>query len=159
MPLPTLRNTLTVGDVAPDFQTTDQDGTTRTLQDYQDSWLLLYFYPHDNTPGCTKHACELRDHYDSLKHLVQVVGVSDGKAASHADFIARNRLPFSLLSDPGHRITKAYRANRLVPKRVSYLIDPQGIIRGIFTKQRATQHVAEARQEAEQLVGTIFNAA
>ena len=148
---------LHVGDKAPDFEAVDQSGEPRRLADYLDSWLLLYFYPKDNAPGCTRHACALRDHYDSIKHLVKVVGVSGDSAESHTRFIARHDLPFTLLSDPGRHITKRYGAAKLIPNQISYLIDPTGTVRGIFTRRR--NQVADALGEAEQLMGTIFQAA
>lgn len=153
------RSSLRIGQVAPDFAAPDQEGTVRTLGEYRDSWLLLYFYPGDNTPGCTTQACSLRDHYQSLQPLLQVVGVSHDSAETHASFITQHRLPFSLLSDPSRKLALKYGVGGFFPKRVSFLIDPQGIIRAITAKRRATTHTREVMAEAEALIGTIFKAA
>lgn len=153
------RSPLRIGQAAPDFAAPDQEGTVRRLADYRDSWLLLYFYPGDNTPGCTTQACSLRDHYASLRPMLEVVGVSHDAAETHADFITQHRLPFSLLSDPSRKLALRYGVGGWFPKRVSFLIDPQGTIRSITAKRRAPTHVTEVMAEAEALIGTIFKAA
>ena len=91
---------LTVGTLAPDFALVDQQGETRRLEDYRGQWLVLYFYPKDDTPGCTKEACAFRDGYLQLRGLgAEVIGVSLDSTASHAEFAAKYKLPFPLLAE------------------------------------------------------------
>jgi len=103
--------TLKKGDPAPHFEGVDQDGKTVKLTDFKGKKLILYFYPKDNTPGCTAEACNLNDHYETwLNRGYQVVGVSPDSAASHQKFIAKYGLKFTLLSDPEHRMMELYGA-------------------------------------------------
>ncbi len=96
---------------APDFALQDSDGTTRNLGDYRGKWLVLYFYPKDETPGCTTEACSLRDARDDIMALgAEVVGVSRDDASSHEKFKAHHSLSFTLLSDPDHTVMDAYGA-------------------------------------------------
>lgn len=96
---------------APDFSLSDQDGNTRTLKDFTGSWLVLYFYPKDDTPGCTTEACSLRDARDDIADLgAQIVGISKDDASSHDKFKAKHSLNFTLLSDPEGRTIEAYGA-------------------------------------------------
>ena len=152
------RSPLTIGQNAPEFIAPDQHGETRTLADFRDGWLLLYFYHGDNTPGCTTQACTLRDHYRSLQPQLEVLGVSQDSSDSHAAFIRSHKLPFDLLSDPSRRIALSYGVGGWFPKRVSYLIGPDGVIRGIYSKRRATKHVEEVLADAENILETIFAA-
>lgn len=97
-----------VGDRAPDFSVKNTDGVTRSLKDYK-GWLALYFYPRDDTPGCTKEACSLRDGYAKLKKAgIQVVGVSFDDQESHQKFTSKYELPFELLSDTDKKVARAY---------------------------------------------------
>jgi thioredoxin-dependent peroxiredoxin len=99
------------GRKAPAFALPDQDGRIHRLRDYAGRPLILYFYPKDDTPGCTKEACGFRDAWDDLRALgVEVLGVSGDDAESHQRFAAKYRLPFTLLSDPGHEVMRAYGA-------------------------------------------------
>lgn len=96
---------------APDFKLTDQDGHSRSLNDFAGKWLVLYFYPKDDTPGCTIEACSLRDARDGLAELgAEVVGVSKDDASSHDKFKAKHSLNFTLLSDPDAQTIEAYGA-------------------------------------------------
>ena len=118
---------------APDFSLTDQDGNTKTLGDFAGLWLVLYFYPKDDTPGCTVEACSLRDAYDELIDLgAQVVGVSKDDEESHRKFKAKHKLNFTLLSDPTGKTIEAYGAwgpkmfGKLGIQRKTFLINPEG---------------------------------
>src|SRR3990170_8528971 len=103
-----MANKLKAGDTAPDFSALDQKGELHSLQDHKGKWLLLYFYPKDNTPGCIKEACSFRDHYAELKKKVAIVGISGDSVKSHANFSGKYHLPFPLLADPERKIIKAY---------------------------------------------------
>jgi thioredoxin-dependent peroxiredoxin len=97
------------GSEAPSFNAIDQNGNTISSADYQDKKLILYFYPKDNTPGCTKEACNLRDNYDELKNKnYEIVGVSADTSAKHLNFIAKYDLPFSLIADTDKEVIKAF---------------------------------------------------
>lgn len=123
---------------APEFSCADKDGKLHTLADYAGSWLVVYFYPRDDTPGCTVEACEFRDSYERLQVLgINVLGVSRDTAKSHANFAQKHALPFPLLSDPDHVMIDAFGAwgeKKFMGKifdgimRKTYIIDPQGMI-------------------------------
>ncbi|MEO8168588.1 MAG: peroxiredoxin [bacterium] len=129
---------LNVGDLAPDFIATLTTGETISLNDYRGKKIVvLFFYPKDFTSGCTKQVCSFRDNYDQLlKYDVQLLGVSGDSENSHQEFVRRHNLPFPLISDRDKSIARAYRtSNRfmgLLPgsKRVTYVIDKKGRIRG-----------------------------
>jgi len=131
-------------DKAPDFVAQDQNGQSHSLQDYANQWLFLYFYPKDFTSGCTAEACALRDNFSELKKYCQVVGVSADSAASHKKFQAKHELPFTLLADLGREMMKSYGANGIIfPKRVSFLIDPRGIVRKIYSPVKPAEHALQ----------------
>ena len=120
---------------AADFSLTDQDGVTKTLQDYAGKWLVLYFYPKDDTPGCTVEACSLRDANDELIDLgANVVGISKDDTDSHRKFKAKHKLNFTLLSDPEGKTIEAYGAwgKKMFGKegilRKTFIINPEGEI-------------------------------
>ncbi|KAA9339597.1 peroxiredoxin [Hymenobacter busanensis] len=148
---------LQVGDPAPDFTLTTTDGTPFRLADQRGRSVVLYFYPKDDTPGCTAQACSFRDQYEEFQDLgAEVVGISSDDEASHQKFTKKHRLPFPLLADAGGQVRKLYEVPRallgLLPGRVTYVIDPEGTIRYIFNSlQRATDHVAEAKKMLQQL--------
>jgi len=107
--LQTTMSELKEGSEAPSFNAIDQNGNTISSADYQDKKLILYFYPKDNTPGCTKEACNLRDNYDELKNEnYEIVGVSADTSAKHLNFIAKYDLPFSLIADTDKEVIKAF---------------------------------------------------
>lgn len=144
---------LRAGDRAPDFELPDDSGRKVRLTDLlRDGPLILYFYPADFTPVCTREACMFRDaHQDLAARNVRVVGVSAGAAGTHARFRERCRLPFSLLSDPGKRVARAYGARGplgLWVKRISYLIGPDGEVldaaRGDYSLGGHREFVARA---------------
>lgn len=142
---------LNVNDPAPDFSGLDQNGLTHSLIDYRGRWLLLYFYPKDNTPGCTKEACQFRDHLPALGKFLQVLGVSVDSVKSHQQFTQKYHLSFPLLADESKTIVKAYRVwapkkfmgrEFLGTHRVSFLITPQSKIAKIYPKVNPIDHAA-----------------
>jgi peroxiredoxin Q/BCP len=135
---------LLLNQTAPNFVALDQNGQTHTLEQYQGSWVLLYFYPKDNTPGCTKEACSFRDAYVELKKKLVLLGVSADSQASHQKFAQKFSLPFPLLVDDKKKIIQAYGADGLImPKRVSFLINPQGKIFKIYEKVAVSEHAQQ----------------
>ena len=144
---------LAVGQKAPDFEGRTQDGSSLRLSDYRGQYVALYFYPEDDTPGCTTQACNLRDGYGRLQDTgIAVIGVSDDDADSHADFAEKHDLPFPLVADPDRDILDAYGVygerqmfgnTFLGTKRTTYLIDPQGIIRHVFKRPKTDAHADE----------------
>ncbi|MFO1519338.1 MAG: peroxiredoxin [bacterium] len=144
--------TLSEKDKAPDFSAKDQQGKVRSLSDYRGKWLLLYFYPKDDTFFCTKEACGFRDSFAELKGKVEVLGVSRDSVESHAKFAGKFALPYPLLSDADKKIIKAYGANGfLFTKRISYLIDPQGKIAKVYPSVSASSHAREVLKDFEAL--------
>ncbi len=144
---------LQAGDKAPAFDTEDQSGARHSLFDATDGkWLLLYFYPEDDTPGCTTEACGLRNVYADLKDSVVILGVSGDSAESHQKFIEKYQLPFSLLIDPESKIRDAYGANGILfPKRVSFLIDDQGTIQKVYESVKPEEHAQEILKDIQDL--------
>jgi thioredoxin-dependent peroxiredoxin len=138
-----------VGQPAPPFALKDQNGTIHRLADYAGKWLVVYFYPKDDTPGCTKEACHFRDDITQLHALgVQVVGISLDSAESHERFAKKFSLPFTLLADDGGTIAKRYAAYWSlffikVARRHTFIIDPAGRIAKIYRKVDPDTHSAE----------------
>lgn len=129
---------------APDFALPDQNGTMHSLQDYKGKWVLVYFYPKDDTPGCTKEACSMRDHYAELQKVVTVLGISSDSVESHKQFIEKYQLPFTLLADQEKKVIKEYGAEGTpFTKRISYLINPVGIITKTYPNVQPDQHAEE----------------
>ena len=141
------------GDTAPDFEAPIQGGGTVRLSDYAGQHLALFFYPRDNTPGCTTQACNLRDHLADLQAAgVAVVGVSPDGVASHEKFAARFNLPFPLLADPDKVIINAYGVwgeknmygrKTFGLKRTTFLIGPDGTIEKVFKRPKVMRHAEE----------------
>ena len=144
---------LQVGDTAPDFTLLDQHGASHTLSDYTGRWVLLYFYPKDNTPGCTKEACMLRDTFPRFETLhTEVFGISKDSVASHTSFAEKHNLPFKLLADEDKQVLEQYGVwgeKKMMGKtyqgtmRTSFLIDPDGIIQKIYEKVKPEVHAEE----------------
>lgn len=138
------------GDKAPDLTLPDQHGQPRRLSDlWSKGPVVLYFYPKDETAGCTAEACSFRDRYETFKEAgAEVVGVSSDGVESHKSFAAHHRLPFVLLADTKGELEKAFGVKRtlgLIKGRVTFVIDRQGIIRMVFDSQlRPTAHIGEA---------------
>lgn len=139
---------LKVGDEAPELELPDDTGRTVRLSDHRGEWVVLFFYPADDTPGCTAEACEFRDVHKELVDMgAAVYGVSRDGVKSHAAFRKRHKMPFALLSDEEGRALKDYHAYGLFthPKRVTYVIDPDGVVADIYESQiRAKQHAHRA---------------
>lgn len=141
---------LKVGDRVADFALPDQEGKTVSLPELLAAGcLVLYFYPNDDTPGCTAEACSFRDEHQELAEAgACVVGVSSDDVESHRRFAEKHRLPFRLLSDRGGELRKRFGVPRtlgLIDGRVTYVIDSQGVVRHIFNSQlRTRKHVEEA---------------
>jgi len=138
------------GAPAPEFALEDQNGKRVALADFRTRKnVVLYFYPKDDTPGCTKEACTFRDQYEDFRAAgAEVIGISSDSASSHRAFAAKHELPFTLLSDPGGKLRAAFGVPAtlgLLPGRVTYVIDKQGVIRHAFNSQlNPTRHVSEA---------------
>lgn len=142
-----------VGDLAPDFTLPDEAGDPIQLKDLKGQHVILYFYPKDDTPGCTKQACAFRDAKTRVaKAKAVVIGVSMDNAASHEKFIAKYDLPFTLLSDTDAAVCKAYgvyKEKNMYGKkywgieRSTFLIDPQGKLKAVFRKVKVDDHLEE----------------
>ena len=148
--------TVKVGDKAPDFTLNDQRGKSVHLGDFRGrNAVVLYFYPKDDTPGCTKEACAFRDQYEDFKDAgAEVIGVSSDSEEKHAKFVEKYHLPFTLVADRGGAVRKQYGVPAtlgLLPGRVTFVIDRDGVVRHVFNSQfQATQHVSEALQTLRQ---------
>lgn len=134
---------LEINTPAPDFSLPDQNGTMHTLSAYKGQWVLVYFYPKDDTSGCTTEACNFRDKYDSLKQKLVILGISSDNQMSHKKFAEKYQLPFSILADTEKIVIKNYQAEGLLAKRISYLINPQGIITKTYPKVDPAIHAQE----------------
>jgi peroxiredoxin Q/BCP len=144
---------LQVGDTAPDFEVADQEGKLIRLSDFRGKKVVLYFYPKDNTPGCTAQACNLRDNYELLqKQGFVVLGVSSDGEKSHQKFITKFQLPFSLLADTEQKVATAYGVwveksmygrTYMGTARTTFVIDEQGQITEIISKVDTKNHVAQ----------------
>lgn len=145
--------TLKAGDVAPDFNVNDQDGNTVSLSDYKGKKVVLYFYPKDNTPGCTAESCNLRDNYSALQSAgYEVLGVSTDSEKSHQKFIEKQSLPFTLLADTEKEIHEKYGTwveksmygrTYMGTARKTFLIDENGTIEEIIEKVKTKDHAAQ----------------
>ena len=144
------KRSVEVGDPAPDFTLPAQSGEQVRLSDvWKRGPVVLYFYPKDETPGCTTEACTFRDSYEAFKEAgAEVVGVSSDSVTSHETFASKHRLPFILLADDGGRVRKEYGVKAtfgILPGRVTYVIDGEGMVRHVFSSQTGVQrHVHEA---------------
>lgn len=151
------RGRIEVGDVAADFTLPSQSGEMVSLhQLLAEKAVVLYFYPKDETPGCVAEACAFRDSYDVFRSAgAEVVGISSDSVTSHEAFASRHGLPFVLLSDRGGKVRKRYGVRPtlgLLPGRVTYVIDRQGVVRHVFSSQLdAERHVPEALATLDQI--------
>lgn len=150
-------NSLDEGQAAPDFKLLDQTGATHSLANYTGKWLVLYFYPKDDTPGCTKQACSFRDEYKVITaQNTQVLGISVDDQTSHAEFAQKYSLPFPLLADTNGEVAKSYQSlTSLGPlklaKRHTFIIDPAGNIQKIYRKVDVNNHSQEIISALQQL--------
>ena len=142
---------------APDFALFDQDGDKHKLSDYKGKWVLLYFYPKDNTTGCTKEACMIRDELPNFKKLKTIVlGVSADSVKSHKKFADKYGLPFTLLSDEDKKVLNKYGVwaeksmygrKYMGTLRTSFLIDPKGKIAKVYQKVKPETHAEEVKND------------
>lgn len=146
-----------VGDAAPTFKLRDAKNKPHLLTDYAGKWLVLYFYPKDDTPGCTKEACHFRDDLAQLQKLGgNVVGVSVDESGSHAEFAKKYNLPFPLLADIEGKVADSYGALTnlgimKIAKRYTFLIDPQGKIAKIYLSVDTSRHSQEIIEDLKKL--------
>lgn len=143
----------TPGTPAPDFALPDETGTLRRLADFRGQTIVLYFYPKDDTPGCTTEACNFRDDYSAYQQAgVTILGVSPDSPKSHAKFKQKFQLPFSLLADEDHAVCEAYGVwgqKKFMGKeymgvlRTTFIIDPEGKIKKVFENVKPAEHSAE----------------
>jgi peroxiredoxin Q/BCP len=146
-----------LGQSAPNFTLIDQHNAQHTLGDYQGQWVVLYFYPKDDTPGCTTEACSFRD---AINHIVAkraiVFGISLDDVESHQQFSKKNKLPFSILSDPGGKVAKQYDSLAdywivKFAKRNSFIVNPAGNIVKIYKGVDPQTHVQEVLKDLSAL--------
>ncbi|HEY0220635.1 MAG TPA: thioredoxin-dependent thiol peroxidase [Candidatus Paceibacterota bacterium] len=149
------------GSKAPDFKALDQNGKSHKLSDYMGKWILLYFYPKDDTPGCTKEACSIRDSWPDFKKLkLEVFGISIQDEKSHKKFSEKYDLPFTLLVDDDKKIVEKYGVwaeksmygrKYMGTLRNSYLVNPKGKIEKIYQKVNPVSHVEEVLEDLKKL--------
>ncbi|WP_029935238.1 peroxiredoxin [Thiomicrospira pelophila] len=157
LPLLAQANNLAVGDKAPDFKLINQHEETISLSDYRGQWVVLYFYPKNDTPGCTTEACSFRDNINALiAQQAVVLGVSVDNAESHKAFAEKYNLPFSLLSDPKAEVAANYGALLNLglikfAKRHSFIIAPDGGIAKIYRDVNPDNHVREVMADLKAL--------
>ncbi len=137
------------GDIVPDFKAKTQSGEKFELSNYLGKPLVIYFYPKDNTPGCTTQACSFRDQYQDFQDLgAEVIGVSGDSEESHDKFAQKHKLPFILLSDERKKIRNLFGVPThffgLLPGRVTYIIDKEGKIVSVFNSIKSTVHIEHA---------------
>ena len=148
---------ITVGQPAPEFELADQDGQLHSLEDYRDRWVVLYFYPKDDTPGCTTEACEFRDHIFAFREMnAQVLGVSLDDVESHKRFAENYSLPFPLLADTDGIAADAYGvktkfAGMTLARRETFIIDPAGNIAKHYEKVDPATHSTDVLTDLEAL--------
>lgn len=148
---------IVIGQAAPDFSLQDQNGTNRSLTDLRGHWLVLYFYPKDDTPGCTTEACQFRDDYVAVKQLGgEILGVSIDNRDSHAEFARKYQLPFPLLVDVDGRVAKQYGAlwgfwPLRITRRHTFIVDPQGRVAKIYRKVDPKTHSREVIADVQAL--------
>lgn len=147
-----------VGDVAPGFSLPDQHGQVHTLAEFSGKWLVLYFYPKDDTPGCTEEACAFRDDLHEIEDLgANVVGISVDDTGSHAEFAKKYHLPFPLLADSTAEVARRYGSLhdfRIIrfAKRYTFLIDPQGRIGKVYTDVETSRHSKQVIEDLKRLM-------
>jgi thioredoxin-dependent peroxiredoxin len=149
------------GSKAPEFTLPDQDGNPVSLSGFKGKYVVLYFYPKDNTHGCTKEACNFRDEFPLFKNLnAEIIGISTDSVKSHKKFAEKYNLPFTLLSDQDKDVVQQYGVWKeknlfgvisLGVKRTTYIIDKEGIIRKVFPKVKVDEHNREVEEALKEL--------
>ena len=152
---------LNVGDVAPDFTLPDQSGQEHSLSSYKGKWMLVYFYPKDDTPGCTKEACALRDNYPEFEKLdITVLGISIDSVKSHGKFSEKYSLPFTILADEEKKVVELYGVwglkkfmgrEYMGTNRMSFLIDAEGKIAKVYEKVKPAEHAQQVLNDLAEL--------
>ena len=151
----------TVGGQAPEFELADQTGQLHSLEDYRDQWVVLYFYPKDETPGCTTEACEFRDNIFAFRDLnAQILGVSLDDVESHRKFAENHSLPFPLLADVDGDAADAYGVKTrmfgmLVAKRQTFIVGPDGNIAKHYEKVKPAEHSAQVIEDLKALSAAL----
>lgn len=150
-----------VGTKAPSWKALDQNGEIRASKDYLGKWVILYFYPKDDTPGCTIEACSFRDGFADFKKAgIEVIGVSVDSEKKHKKFVEKYSLPFTLLVDEDKKIVEAYGVwgekkfmgrTYMGTSRVSYLINPEGKIAKVYEKVKPNEHANEVLRDVKEL--------
>ena len=141
--------TVTEGQPVPEFSLPDQDGATVSSSQLRGGWSVVYFYPKDDTPGCTAESCSFRDNFEAFTDAgARVIGISSDSVESHKAFANKHALPFTLLADTNGEVRKQFGVGKtlgLLPGRVTYVIDPEGIVRKVFSSQfKPKKHIEEA---------------
>ncbi len=153
-------NTLKIGQPAPDFSLPDQQGVIHSLADFKGRWLVLYFYPKDDTPGCTKQACTFQHDLQALDTMgATVIGISVDNTDSHDQFAKKYGLDFPLLADTDAEVTARYKSLinmgvTKMAKRNTFLIDPQGEIAQIYLSANPKQNAADVIKDLKELQAT-----
>ena len=152
---------ITIGATAPDVTLPDQAGQTQRLKDRRGQWVLVYFYPRDDTPGCTVEACAVRDEWKAFRTAgIEVVGISADSPASHRKFADKFKLPFTLLADEGKQVIRAFGVwgkKKFMGRefdgilRQSFLIDPAGKVAKVYAKVKPAEHAAEVLADVRAL--------
>lgn len=154
-----------VGSQAPEFELADQTGQLHSLEDYREQWVVLYFYPKDETPGCTTEACEFRDNIFAFRKLnAQIIGVSLDDVDSHMEFAENHSLPFPLLADTDGRTSDAYGVKTrmfgmTVARRQTFIIGPTGTIAKHYEEVKPGEHSAEVIADLKILSAAVLSAA
>jgi peroxiredoxin Q/BCP len=149
-----------VGSQAPGFHMQDQNGDWHDLADYQGEWLTVYFYPKDDTPGCTTEACNFRDNIFAFDAIgARVVGVSVDDVDSHKEFSDKYKLPFTILADKGGEVSKAYGVLRdyklmKIASRQSFIVSPDGTVAKHYEKVDPDTHTTQVLEDLKQLMGS-----
>ncbi len=153
---------LKIGNKAKDFKLPDQDGKIHKLSDYLGNFVLIYFYPKDDTPGCTKEACMLRDDFPNFKKIkAKILGISADSVKSHKKFVEKYNLPFTLLSDEKREVLEKYGVIKeksmfgktfLGISRMSYLIDKEGTVAKIYLNVKPETHAKEVIEDLKNLL-------
>ncbi|MEA3404176.1 MAG: peroxiredoxin [Pseudomonadota bacterium] len=161
LPASVLADSIQIGQLAPEFSLTDQHQQIRHLEDYRGKWVVLYFYPKDDTPGCTKEACSFRDNINAIiSQQAVILGVSVDSVSDHQAFADKFKLPFSLLADPKGLVATQYDALLNLgflrfAKRHSFIIDPKGRIAKIYRNVDPQTHVGEILKDLNRLQKAI----
>ena len=152
---------VTEGKKAPAFKLGDQNGDVHQLKDYKGKWVVIYFYPKDNTPGCTKEACNFRDNIKPIEKLgAKVIGVSVDSVKKHANFVAKYDLPFTLLADVDQKMVNDYGVWGLKKfmgreymgiNRMTFIVDPKGKVAKVYPKVKAATHGEEVLSDLKSI--------